>query len=274
MNRERAITSPMPYAQASRLALEAARRLEASGSVERARIAGSVRRQKGISGGEGRRDIELVCVPGTYYEMEMHALLKAGLLQLGRFEPRGNHGWGHKMCRATFYHEGQVAPCDLFLVRRPAEWGVIFALRTGPGDFNRTLVTHAHRLDKKASGGRLWVVRDGPSSLLRLRSNRFLAEIRSGGYWITPLPCTTERDFFEQLDVPYWQPPLRTDELLREYLTLSPRRQREWRKAALERWKHHSPKETDGTTQTSQDTPDGRERDRGLRPLYVSVIPG
>ena len=262
-------TRPMPYDQAVRMALEAARCLETSGAGERARIAGSVRRQKGIGGGDGPRDIELVCVPGPCYHMGMDALL-----QQGRFEPRGNHGWGHRQCRATFHHEGQVAPCDLFLVRKPAEWGVIFALRTGPGDFNRTLVIHAHRLNKKVAGGRLWVIRDGPSSLLHLPSDRFLAEIRTGGYWITPLPCPTEHDFFEQLDVPYWPPPLRTDRLLSQYLSLSHRRQREWQEAALQRWEHYTPKETDGTTKTAQNTADRRERDRGLRPVYTAADPG
>ena len=261
-------TEPMPYTQAVKMAMAAARCLEASGAVERAAIAGSIRRQKGIGGGEGPRDIELVCVPGPYFQMEMDALLQAGA-----FEPRGNHGWGRRMCRATFYHEGQAAPCDLFLVRKPADWGVIFALRTGPADFNRTLVRHAHRLGKKVAGGQLWVIRDGPGSLLTLSSEHFLAEIKTGRFWITPLHCPTEREFFDQLDVPYWPPPLRKDELLSQYVTLTPRRQRVWQEVALERWEHYTPKETNGTIKTIQDPPDRRERDRSLRPVHASPVP-
>lgn len=65
----------------------------------------------------------------------------------------------------------------------------------------------ARQLNTKVAGGRLWVIRDGPSSLLQMPSDRSLAEIKTGRYWITPLPFATEREFLERLDVPYWPPP-------------------------------------------------------------------
>ena len=45
--------------------------------------------------------------------------------------------WGTGIRRAIFYQGSNYAPVDLFQVTEPRQWGVICAIRTGSGDFNR-----------------------------------------------------------------------------------------------------------------------------------------
>ena len=72
-------------------------------------------------------------------------------------------------------------PIDLFIVRPPAEWGVLFALRTGPGDWNIRLVTECQRYGRRVQGGRLVV----------------------GGQAVA---CPEEEDFFRHLGQPWVDP--------------------------------------------------------------------
>ena len=49
-------------------------------------------------------------------------------------------------------------PVDLFIVHPPAEWGVIFALRTGPGDWNvRLVIACPEEADFFRALGQAWV---------------------------------------------------------------------------------------------------------------------
>lgn len=65
---------------------------------------------------------------------------------------------------------------DLFAVLPPASWGVILALRTGPAEFSRRLVT------QRSKGGLL----------------RDAAEVRDGTLWVLGVPrdCEDEDAFF------------------------------------------------------------------------------
>jgi DNA polymerase/3'-5' exonuclease PolX len=90
---------------------------------ERIEIAGSIRREKAEVG-----DIEIVAIPNDFADAMLLSVLPG----------------------ASFVKEGsrykQIAlpegiDLDLFLVRPPAQWGVIFLLRTGPAEFSHQAVT-------------------------------------------------------------------------------------------------------------------------------------
>jgi len=71
---------------------------------------------------------------------------------------------------------------DLFLVTPPAEWGPIYAIRTGSRDFSQRLVTGLHAFGLRCQDGRV-VRKDG-----------------------TRVPCPEERDFFRLAGVPWTEP--------------------------------------------------------------------
>jgi DNA polymerase/3'-5' exonuclease PolX len=72
-------------------------------------------------------------------------------------------------------------PVDLFIVHDPAQWGVIFTIRTGPAEWSHRLVTDCKRLLRRVEGGYLY---------------------RSGKVW----PCPTEEDFFVGIGQPWIEP--------------------------------------------------------------------
>lgn len=108
---------------------------------ERIETAGSVRRLKKEVG-----DLELVCVPTPYLDMlgnptEEHALDYLDWNQYGRVIKSG-----HKYKQIELYEGINL---DLFMVTPPAQFGVIFLIRTGPADYSHRFVT------SKQSGGML-----------------------------------------------------------------------------------------------------------------------
>ena len=87
------------------------------------------------------------------------------LLATGQLEKRpdnqGRYCWGTGVKRAVFFQGKDYAPVDLFQVIEPAQWGVIFAIRTGPGDFNHLLVTSRYKggacpTNRRVAGGQVW----------------------------------------------------------------------------------------------------------------------
>lgn len=60
---------------------------------------------------------------------------------------------------------GVVVPIDLFVVRPPAQWGAIFAIRTGPAEYAKRLVTMARRRGYKCEDGRLVSLTTGDERL-------------------------------------------------------------------------------------------------------------
>lgn len=105
---------------------------------ERLEIAGSLRRQcKYVS------DIEICCIPKMVSHVDMFGVetYETSMLEendsqtqtLGKFIKNGGK------YKQIALPEG--INLDLFIVTPPAEWGVIMAIRTGPWNYSRWLVT-------------------------------------------------------------------------------------------------------------------------------------
>lgn len=156
-------------------------------ACERIEIAGSIRRRM-----PEVHDIELVAisrrepvcdiwgnpVPGK----ETHLLegLVADLQADGSLSLRDT-GAGQRNGPAYKALRFRGVPVDLFIVRPPAQWGVIFALRTGPGDWNKRLVTECQAFGRRVKDGQLWVFGKA-------------------------VPTPEEEDFFREIGQP-WVPP-------------------------------------------------------------------
>lgn len=166
-----------------------------SPSCERIEIAGSIRR-----GAPLVADIEIVAMPrvevesggdlwGTPIEVDrlaetLRGLRASGALPLRRMEiHRANGSVDHGQRDGAAYKAlvWQGFPVDLFIVHDPAQWGVIFTIRTGPAEWSHRLVTDCKRLLRRVEGGYLY---------------------RSGQRW----PCPEERDFFEGIGQPWVEP--------------------------------------------------------------------
>lgn len=175
---------------------------ELAPACERIEIAGSIRR-----GADPAKDIELVAIPGglardLFGTVDLEAphdldralerlidarrlrarMTAAGLLRLGpRFKAL-------EAVRAEI-------PVDLFIVLPPAQWGAIFAIRTGPAEYSQQLVTACRERGLVCDGGRL----------RRATSGR----IPASEHWGTELvdvPTPEERDFIEACGVPFVPP--------------------------------------------------------------------
>lgn len=126
------------------VSLERARRIAESlaevlaPACERLEVAGSIRRRV-----EHVKDIELVARP-------------RGLLEDGALAPRGTGAERRmgKRYKALLTAHTKTA-VDLFIVLPPAEFGAIHAIRTGPADFSRALVTACKTRGLNCVDGRL-----------------------------------------------------------------------------------------------------------------------
>lgn len=110
---------------------------------ERIEIAGSIRRGKAQVG-----DIELVAIPKLGMNLfdepdpeaptELDKVL-ARLMRFDQLRPAERMGPRYK----SFWVDWGPEPIklDLFVVRPPAQWGYIFAIRTGPKEFSKWAVT-------------------------------------------------------------------------------------------------------------------------------------
>jgi DNA polymerase/3'-5' exonuclease PolX len=75
---------------------------------------------------------------------------------------------------------------DLFIVRPPAEWGVVFLIRTGSADFSQAMVTRLHHYGLKSVDGA--IVHSGAGG-----TNSYVA-------------CPAEEDFFRLARLPFIPP--------------------------------------------------------------------
>lgn len=156
----------------------------------RVEVAGSVRRKIPTVG-----DIEIVLEPVVFeskqrtllgdpfikvdkFDELLEEVMKSGILQPHPKDKRMGPRYKKLWCPAGI----QI---DLFIVRLPATWGVIYALRTGPADFNKRIVTEC-----KSRGLR---VKDGH------------VEKYIEGEWRT-MPTPEEADFFYAIGLPYLPP--------------------------------------------------------------------
>jgi hypothetical protein len=217
-------------------------------ACQRIEIAGSVRRKK-----PDPNDIELVAVPivGAMYQATLFSGVSQGSMKEGvnlldtqcddllrqsilekRPNQMGRHCWGTGIKRMVFYQGTDYAPVDLFQVVEPAEWGVIFAIRTGPGDFNRLLVTNrrwggACPHSRKVAGGRVWrlsaLADHVQAECARMPAAKFVRAL-TGRPEVHVLHTPTEEDFFREMGIPCWLPEERTLQRLQAYLRQTTRR--------------------------------------------------
>ena len=147
----------LPLAQAQRLARILTRRLEPA--CARIEVAGSIRRGKAWVG-----DVELVCIPRAGGQLDAllarleregdeggrriyrsRAFLEERLAGLGLpfVHTTDVRRWGERYKRFYVWASRQygIVAVDLFVATRE-NWGAIYAIRTGPGDFSQALVTH------------------------------------------------------------------------------------------------------------------------------------
>lgn len=173
-----------PLAEAERVARALVEAL--APACERIEIAGSVRRKK-----PEVSDLELVAVPrlidGASVDLfsppPKESLLDIFLRDLERSGrlvqhptskadgPRYKKRWAPKAGMQV----------DLFVVLPPAEWGAIFAIRTGPADYSARAVTALRSRGLRCEGGQVW------------RGN-------------TVLPCPDEASFFAHCGMPLVPP--------------------------------------------------------------------
>jgi DNA polymerase/3'-5' exonuclease PolX len=196
----------IPLAHAGQVARELAELLQPA--CARIRIAGSIRRLRAQV-----KDIELVVQPrveerdagwlwGGTQPIDLLAERLRELYEQG-LVPRpvevhrrdGSVETQERLGESYQALEWRDLPVDLFIVRPPAEWGVIFAIRTGPGDFNQRLVTECQRFGRRVAGGQV------------------LALGR-------PVPCPEEEDFFRALGQRWLEPVERHPDLVRIEPTL------------------------------------------------------
>jgi DNA polymerase/3'-5' exonuclease PolX len=187
----------------------------------RMEIAGSLRRKKQ----DGIHDIEIVCVPRVelmesgivdvfgnptmpnlvdhLYEtlsiLPYDSSFKDYPLQQGPPDKAGKKSpCGPKYYR-LFYKKERL---DLFAVTPPAQWGVVFAIRTGSAEFSHWLVQQGwnRKLPIKFEDGRMVSRGNFPSGV---------------EYWETP----EETDVFRMLEIPFVEPENRTMEWInRNYM--------------------------------------------------------
>jgi DNA polymerase/3'-5' exonuclease PolX len=137
-------------------------------ACERIEVAGSIRRGAADVG-----DVEIVCVPTLHFQTDLFGdlvetahnqldKLTAHLVDKGKLEYRldknARRAWGSRHMRAYLVARGALFPVDIFAVLPPATWGVIFAIRSGPAEFSKALVS------QRDHGGALpagWKVKDG-----------------------------------------------------------------------------------------------------------------
>lgn len=109
--------------------------------------------------------------------------------------------WGPRMKKLWVTHGCATYAVDLFQPTRET-WGPVLAIRTGPSDFSRLLVT------KRTEGGAMPTdMRQHEGRLEQYRDSRW-----------QPLDTPDEAAWFAALGVPLWEPPERTEARLVAWL--------------------------------------------------------
>lgn len=167
-------------------------------------VAGSIRRRKPLV-----KDVEIVCTPRMV--PPLGELIPSGGLVSAideRIERlvrlRSLLGWnlanpanGPRYKRLMW---GSFTKIDLFIVLPPASWGALLAIRTGPAEFSRLLVT------RREHGGAM------PDGLHQAQGSLH----GPAG----PLETPEEEDFFRALGLPCWLPSERSAYRLQDFLRL------------------------------------------------------
>jgi DNA polymerase/3'-5' exonuclease PolX len=162
-------------------------RLMLSPTCLRIEIAGSLRRMR-----HEINDIELVATPSQ----KPFDLLNQRIADLLDKEwlVRGPVSKGQKKapCGPRYYRLQEPntgIQVDIFAVLPPAEFGVIYTIRTGSAEFSHWIVTEALRKGMKVDGGQLFRIH------------------RDEQPWrFEHIPCPEEQDFFKALEIPWVDP--------------------------------------------------------------------
>jgi hypothetical protein len=159
-------------------------------------------------------------------DLRCNELLATGQLEK-RPDNQGRYCWGSGVKRVVFFRGKDYAPVDLFQVVGEAQWGVIYAIRTGPGDFNHRLVTSqalggACPLDRKVAGGRVWDLTTYTQidrvNVIKMPATKFLRLVGRSIPAALVIPTPEEEDFFAALGVPCWPPEQRTEHRLMQFI--------------------------------------------------------
>ena len=194
------IRTPLPVAQrvSDRLLSELR---GYSDLLSRVSIAGSVRRKKAEVG-----DIEIVAATGREYSgRAMRTVLERAGVRRGEPNKAGASApWGEKYYRGL----AEIAPgsdigIDLFVVTPPADWGVVYLIRTGSAEFSQAVVTRLHRWGLKSDRGR--IIKPSTGEVLRCPDElTFFRYARLP--WMSPEIRDTSRPEFEQAFRREWEP--------------------------------------------------------------------
>lgn len=175
----------IPLEQARACAVELLAMLD--GTHSRGEIGGSIRRDKETVG-----DIELVlAATDQRIDGRCDDLVARGILRRRHKSNGALLSWGRRF-KAASYND---LPVDLFIVRQDREFGLVFWLRTGPGDANELMVT------QRSKGGIL------PNNM-QFHDGQLLR----GG---TALKLPDEVDVFHAVGMPYIEPHERSVERYR-----------------------------------------------------------
>ena len=157
---------------------------------EQVQIAGSLRRGK-----DAVKDIEIVAIPKLV--SAMFGEDESGPSQLDHFiNERNGVSWTLEKNGKRFkkINPSQYSvKIDLFVVRPPAQWGAILAIRTGPADFSRWLMT------AKSKGGAM------PPGL-KQNDGALWIEDTYNGRLVGIYPTPTEKSYFEALGLEWIRP--------------------------------------------------------------------
>jgi hypothetical protein len=205
----------IPLAEAEALAAEVVELLHPA--CERIEVAGSIRRRVLAPG-----DIEIVCIPriervwstnevdlfghyaGDPKGRELNRLdelcrdlLLDGTFH-GRLDKRERAAIGPKYKRLVF----KGFALDLFACLPPTQWGVLFAIRTGPAAFAHAFVTPRGQKTRTLYAGGAHVSRPGllPIGMRVGEGNQLWGG--DGRLIATP----EETDFFKAINLPYLEP--------------------------------------------------------------------
>ncbi len=154
------------------------------GLFSKVEVAGSIRRGKPVVG-----DIEIVALASRSCRPEgvRTVLERIGVCRGQRNKAGASAPWGERYYRGTLeLAPGTEVGVDLFVVRPPAEWGVVYLIRTGSAEFSQAIVTRLHRWGLHSDQGR--IVRSDTGEVL---------------------PCGHESTFFRYARLPWIPPELR-----------------------------------------------------------------
>ena len=159
--------------------------LESTDAFTRVEIAGSIRREKPDVG-----DIEIVVAPKFENVTDMFGEPKGIVSHLTSITDLLSLVNGEKYIKNGERYKQILLCCgeklDLFIVHPPAQWGVIYTIRTGPWQFSKKIVT------PEKHGGYL--------------RNRYA--VKEGAVWEVgrKLETPEEIDFFNYLTIDYLEP--------------------------------------------------------------------